>query len=64
MLLQRMYLGIEFDLFFFGESVPPSLELLGVFDLPCHAANITRMEYNVNGMSGLLRQGRPQATET
>jgi hypothetical protein len=50
-LLQEMYFGIQFDLLFFGESVPPSLELLGEFDLPRHTMNITPKEYNVNGIS-------------
>src|SRR5579859_1349998 len=53
-LLQQMYLGIEFNLFFHGQSIPPSLEFVGVLDLPCHISNITSMEYNVNGIQCLL----------
>lgn len=54
MLFQQTHLGIEFDLFFFGESVPPCLEFIGVFDLPCHERTITPMEYNTNGIQDWL----------
>src|SRR5205809_6211466 len=55
-LLQQVYFGVEFSLFFCRESVPPCLELVGVFYLPGHRFNITFMEYNVNGMLCLAAQ--------
>jgi hypothetical protein len=45
-----MYLGVEFDLFIFGKAVPPRLEFMGEFDLPCLSMNITSTEYNVDGI--------------
>src|SRR5438552_12116154 len=45
MLLQKMHLGVKFGLFFFGEAVPPSLELMSVLDLPGHV-----VEHNLNGI--------------
>lgn len=51
MLFQQVHLGIEFNLFFFGETIPPCLKLIGVLDLPCHSKTIiTYMEYDFNGM--------------
>lgn len=49
-MLQQVHFGIEFDLFLFGEGIPPRFEFMGVFDFPCHVINITPMEYNINGI--------------
>src|SRR5215469_8601342 len=51
MLFQKAHLGVKFNLLVFGEAIPPRLEFIGVFDLPCHGTNITHMEYNVKGIS-------------
>lgn len=41
-------------LFFGGESLPPFAELFGIFDLVCHAVNITQVEYSVKYIFTLL----------
>lgn|SRR5215467_960635 len=58
MLFEEMYFGIQFDLFFFGEAIPPGLELIGVLDLPRHPTNITYMEYNFDGILTKLMLSR------
>ena len=50
MLFQQAHFGVKFNLLLFGQVVPPRLEFIGVFDLPCHLTTITHMEYNVDGM--------------
>jgi hypothetical protein len=44
-LLQQGYFGIKLNLFFFAETIPPRLKIIGVLNLPSHMR-----QYNIYGI--------------
>lgn len=45
--LQQLDFRADLHLFVLGQGVPPGLKVWGEFHVPCHAWNITYMEYQV-----------------
>jgi hypothetical protein len=55
-LFQQTHLCVEFDLFLLGKAVPPRLEFIGVFDLPCHLTNMTYISAYQNHRERVITQ--------
>lgn len=54
MLLKKIDLRVDLRLLVLGEGMPPTFELIGVFDIPRQHGIIPREEYSVEG---IVRQG-------
>jgi hypothetical protein len=52
-LTEKVDAGSDVFLFRFAESIPPSLELIGELDFPCHVRNITYKECFIKPFFGL-----------
>jgi hypothetical protein len=50
-LLEKLDLGANFDLFVYRERIPPALKLIGEFNLPRYKNSMPYMEYSFNGIS-------------
>ena len=51
MLLEKLDLGANFDLFVHRERIPPALKLVGELNLPRHKESMPYVEYSFNGIS-------------
>jgi hypothetical protein len=49
--LQQLNLARHLDLLFHREIAPPSLELIAIFDTPCHIWNITYKDYYIKTLT-------------
>ena len=58
-LFKETHGGIQRLLLSFGQAIPPVAELVGVFDIPTHGANIGAKAYSVNGMPQAAVASRP-----